>query len=282
MDVCPLVADRLQFLAVSKNPPRDGFEFDALRTGVRGGGGEEVIECAHGATIGNPTANVNGYLTGNAAVWMRSDYRAMLTDVLRRVETRLEALGLSPTAASKQAGLSGDAIRNLQRAAREGRRQGVSTRTITALAPVLETNIGWLLNGEGDPDEARTTDSVAVVGYVSAGASLVRYGEGQGPFDYVAAPRHSTPSTVAAAVRGTSLGPAFDEAVVFYDDVRSPITPDLHGRLCVVGLADGRVLVKIVRPGEEGRYHLISNTAEEPLWNEEIAWAARVTDVRPR
>lgn len=124
--------------------------------------------------------------------------------------------------------------------------------------------------------------TVPVVGYVSAGSSLVQYAEGQGPFDYVEAPKLSTPSTVAAAVRGVSLGPAFDEAILFYDDVRSPVTEDLHGRLCVVGLIDGSVLVKILRPGEQGRYHLISNSAEEPLWNKEVIWAARVTEVRPR
>lgn len=241
-----------------------------------------MIECAHGATIGNPTALVNGYLTGYARKPGRSDYRTMLEDVVRRVEERLQALNLSATAASKAAGLSQDAIRNLQRAAKAGSRQGVSTRTINALAPVLETNVNYLLNGEGDPDESAATDSVQVVGYVSAGAAVVQYGAGQGPFETVPAPRIRTEHTVAVAVRGVSLGPAFDESIIFYDEVRSPVTPDLIGRLCVVGLSDERVLVKVIRQGENGRFHLLSNTAEEPLWDQEIEWAARVTEVRPR
>lgn len=232
--------------------------------------------------IGNPTAFVNGYLTGNAYVRLQSDCRAMLRDVLERVESRLKALGLSANGASKAAGLSGDAIRNLRRAAGDDGRAGVSTRTITALAPVLKTSVEWLLNGTGDPEEGGASDSVSVVGYVSAGDALVQYGAGQGPFYEVPAPRERTETTVAVEVSGTSLGPAFDQSLIFYDDVRSPVTPDLIGRLCVVGLSDDRVLVKTLRKGEGGRFHLLSNTAEEPIWNAEVVWAARVKEVRPR
>lgn len=138
----------------------------------------------------------------------------------------------------------------------------------------------WLLYSRGDSTAA--TDSVPLVGYVSAGAALALYEAGQGPFDHVPAPRDSKASTVAVAVQGVSLGPAFDESLIFYDDVRSPVTPDLHGSLCVVGLEDGRVMVKVVRPGEDGRFHLLSNTAEEPMFNEAVRWAAKVTEVRPR
>lgn len=128
-----------------------------------------------------------------------------------------------------------------------------------------------------------STDSVVpLVGYVGAGAVATLFRDSQGPFDQVLAPRDATQNTVAVEVRGASLGPAFDQAVIFYDDVRSPVTPDLHGRLCVVGLTDGRVLVKILRAGADGRYHLLSNTAEEPLLDQDIAWAARVKDIRPR
>lgn len=206
----------------------------------------------------------------------------MLSAVVERVEARLEVVGLSASAASKAAGLGVDAIRNMQRAAKGEGRQGVSTRTINALAPVLQTNVNYLLNGEGDPDETGASDTVPVVGYVSAGSALVHYGAGQGPFESVAAPRNRTENTVAVEVRGTSLGPAFDESIVFYDEVHSPVTSDQIGRLCVVGLPGDRVLVKVIRQGEGGRFHLLSNTAEEPLWNQEILWAARVTEVRPR
>jgi SOS-response transcriptional repressor LexA len=99
--------------------------------------------------IGNFTAAVNGYLTGRETPPRRSYYRPMLQDVLSRIEERLRVVGLSAAAASRQAGLSEDAIRNLKRAVKEpDGRKGVSTRTITALAPVLQTSAAWLLTGE--------------------------------------------------------------------------------------------------------------------------------------
>jgi transcriptional regulator with XRE-family HTH domain len=184
---------------------------------------------------------------------------------------------LSTAELAARVGRSESAVRN-----QENGTNGIPAALAAQYGRALSVTPEWLLFGEGDVTDRPATDSVPVVGYVSAGASLVQYAEGQGPFDYVPAPRESTPSTVAAAVRGVSLGPAFDEALVFYDDKRSPVTPDLHGKLCVVGLVDGRVLVKVLRPGEDGRFHLTSNTAEEPLWNQDVDWAAKVTDIRPR
>lgn len=273
-----------ELLTVAEKTPTDGrFRERKFRpVGLREG--EEMIDGAHAThTIGKTTALVNGNLTGLYGSPMRSDYRPMLSSVLERVEARLTALGLSANAASKEAGLSADAIRNLRRAAADPQgRQGVSTKTIMALAPVLRTSVEWLLTGEGEHGDGDSTDSVAVVGFVGAGSVATLFSEGQGPFDEVEAPAHATPNTVGLAVRGASLGPAFDEGIVFYDDVRSPVTPDLHGRLCVVGLEDGRVLVKILRSAGDGTFHLFSNTLEEPLLNEPVAWAARVKDVRPR
>jgi len=76
----------------------------------------------------------------------------MLKDVVTRIESRLEAKGLSAAKASESAGLSRDAIRNLQRSVQEGRDAGASTRTITALASVLDVSPAWLLTGNGTPD----------------------------------------------------------------------------------------------------------------------------------
>lgn len=186
--------------------------------------------------------------------------------------------GLSALQLAERIGRSESAVRN-----QENGTNGITVPLAAKYGRALSVSPEWLLYGHGEPAGPEPASaSVPVVGYVSAGSSLVQYAEGQGPFDYVPAPKMSTDSTVAASIRGVSLGPAFDEALLFYDDVRSPVTADLHGRLCVVGLADGRVLVKVLRPGEAGRFHLISNTAEEPLWNEEIQWAARVTEIRPR
>lgn len=71
-----------------------------------------------------------------------------LEAIYARVLERLEATGLSATAASKQAGLSADAIRNIRRAIETGSHKGVSTTTLAALAPVLGTTVAWLHDGD--------------------------------------------------------------------------------------------------------------------------------------
>ena len=101
----------------------------------------------------------------------------MLSQVLERVEKRLKATGQSAAAASKAAGLSEDAIRNMKRAETKVGRAGVSTRTIAALARVLQTTSGWLMDGAG-PEEAAGEASTPLLGLVGANAASTR---GSGP-----------------------------------------------------------------------------------------------------
>jgi transcriptional regulator with XRE-family HTH domain len=134
-----------------------------------------------------------------------------------------------------------------------------------------------------DPGEV-VTDRVATVpvaGYVGAGTEMHFYAEGQGPLDEAPAPEDVTAQTVAAEVRGQSLGPLFDGWRVYFDDRREPVTDDLIGRLCVVGLSDGRVLVKQVRRGRvEGQFELHGQFGE-PVLDAEVIWAAKVTSMMP-
>src|SRR5580658_1217582 len=92
-----------------------------------------------------------------------------LEDILSRVESRLEAVGLSAHAASLAA-KKPDAIRNLKRAVKNGDRRGVTTETLAALAPVLKTSAAWLLEGAGDPGVGI---QVKVVGKIGAGAEIL-------------------------------------------------------------------------------------------------------------
>ena len=149
----------------------------------------------------------------------------------------------------------------------------------------------WLYDGTGamrpgkrpakTPAKPRARQA-PLVGYVGAGSRTHLFAEGQGPLGGVAAPDDATENTVAVEIRGDSLGAFFRGWLVFYDDVRSPVTPDLHQKLCIVGLKDGRILIKKIQPSRaEGLFHLLSHT-EDPLLDQEIAWAAAVTSMRPQ
>lgn len=124
---------------------------------------------------------------------------------------------------------------------------------------------------------------VRVVGYVGAGAGAHYYALSPDDLEAVPAPPGATPNTVAVEIRGASLGPHFDHWLAFYDDVRRPLTEDLIGHLCVIGLSDERVLIKKVEKGaKKGLFRLLSNVGEAPIENVPIEWAARVRNMMPR
>lgn len=127
--------------------------------------------------------------------------------------------------------------------------------------------------------ESRRT--VPLVGNVGAGAEAHFYDVGQDPFDEVEAPSTATVDTVAVRIRGQSMGAWYDNWLVYYDEVRNPVTADLLGEVCVVGLADGRVLIKQLQASRnEGYFHLISLT-EPPITDAVVEWAAKVKEMRP-
>lgn len=224
--------------------------------------------------------------------------------IISRIDQRLKALApvgekkLSDRAASLRSGLSQDGIRTIRRQFITGKQKGVTSETLEKLAKGLRTTPMWLMREEGPEtvskarhiesseilaDRNDATKTVRVAGYVGAGgeASYYRYSDDQ--FDYVEPPPGATDQTVAVEVKGGSLGDAFKSWLVFYRDIRSPVTEDLHGKLCVVGLADDRILVKVIRRERNDTFTLLSNAnLEPPIEDAEIEWAAKVTDMRPR
>lgn len=94
--------------------------------------------------------------------WHNTMLSMELAGILRRIESRLKAVGLTATKASKLAGKP-DSIRNIRRAVKEGRRSGVSTSTLQALAPVLKTTQGWLLTGMNGGEDGKIAGVVAAL-----------------------------------------------------------------------------------------------------------------------
>ena len=123
---------------------------------------------------------------------------------------------------------------------------------------------------------------VKVKGYVGAGAEAHYYALADEDFEEVEAPLGATDQTIAVEIKGTSFGPLMESWLVFYDDIHSPITEALIGKVCVVGLSDDRILIKKIVRNRNGGFDLHSNSNEDPLLDVDIEWAAKVTDIRPR
>jgi transcriptional regulator with XRE-family HTH domain len=130
----------------------------------------------------------------------------------------------------------------------------------------------WLLEGEGPAGGG--DQLVQVVGHVGAGAEMY-FATGQGPFGEVERPLGAAETAVAVEIRGGSLGP-FSGWYAYFDHRRDAPSRDLIGQLCVVGLADGRVLIKRVAAGRKARHFDLWGAAGEPLQDQRLDWAAPV------
>jgi len=142
----------------------------------------------------------------------------------------------------------------------------------------FEVTREWLLTGQGSfhsTNEPRSPN-VRVVGYVGAGGAAHLYDVASSHLDKITPATGIAENGAAMEVRGNSVGPYFNRWYVFYDDVRRPMSSAFIGQLCVIGLPDGRILIKQVQRGtREGLYNLHSAT-EKTITDATIEWATRV------
>jgi hypothetical protein len=206
----------------------------------------------------------------------------MLSQVLERVEKRLKVVGLSAAAASKAAGLSEDAIRNMKRAETKEGRAGVSTRTLSALAKVLGTTSGWLMDGSG-PEETAGEPTTLLLGRVGANAaSTVLYSTGD-PTNSVVPALNWAPDAVAVQVSGDSCGEIYpDGSLLWFERQDTPPSPDLIGEIVVLETEEGHVLVKRLERGEKRGLYDLKSVVGETLRGQRLKWAARIlASVKP-
>lgn len=240
---------------------------------------------AMSANIGISTGVVNGFLTGRDEQPWRSFYRPMLDDILSRIETRLKAMKLSASAASKAAGLSEDAIRNIQRAAEKGDRKGVTTRTLAGLAKALNTTEAWLLRGDGPEESVGAANAARIIGRVGADTSgSVIMSTADDRWDMVTLPPGATTRSVALEVSGHSMNTfAPDGSLIFFEDQQTPPSADLLNEMCVVETEDGQVLVKLLKRGSAAGLYDLESEVGPRIHDVRLRWAAEVqVVVRPR
>lgn len=126
------------------------------------------------------------------------------------------------------------------------------------------------------------TAGTRVVGQVGAGFEAHFY-EGSDELDIVETPPGASDKTVAVIVRGDSMrGTADDRSTLYYEDEPQPINDNMIGRLCVLWLSDGRVLVKRPRSGSApGLFHLESTNADT-MFDVPVDGGSVVDWIKPR
>lgn len=200
----------------------------------------------------------------------------------QRLRQARTAAGLTQSDVATAAGVSPQAVSGWERG-----ESVPEMEKLRVIARGVHSSVSWLLEDEGgglEGGDLADGPTVPLKGYVRAGAHAQYLPLNDDELDRVEAPAGSTSRTVALEIRGDSLGELFDRWLVFFDDVRSPVTPDLLGKLCVVWVNDGRVLIKKVKKQRNGLFALYSNYEKQdpPIEDVQLDGAARVKAMVPR
>ena len=124
---------------------------------------------------------------------------------------------------------------------------------------------------------------VQVIGRVGANPEgVVLFATGQDPAELAPIPPGGTDKAAALKVVGHSMhGVADDGALIYFEDQRTPPTPDMLGHVVVVETDTDEVLVKrLLRGSRPGLYDLES-VAGPMRRDARLRWAAHITAIIP-
>ena len=141
----------------------------------------------------------------------------------------------------------------------------------------------WLYDAAGAMLPAAAAGFVPIIGRVGANPDgLVLFAQGQEPGDLAPIPPGGTEKAVALLVVGHSMrGVADDGALIYFEDQRTAVTPDMLGHVVVVEVDTDEVLVKrLLRGSRAGRYDLES-IAGPTRQDAKLRWAAHITAIIP-
>ena len=149
---------------------------------------------------------------------------------------------------------------------------------LAKLAKALDVSVEWLKVGDGG------VMTLPVVGYIGGGAEFHAIDDNAkgGGIDTITAPPGCADDSVAVQIRGDSMMPVYNDGdILVYSDRRYDAESFFNKR-CIVGLADGRILVKtLTRGSQDGLFTLISFNAA-PIIDVVIEWVGKIEWVQPR
>lgn len=122
---------------------------------------------------------------------------------------------------------------------------------------------------------------VPVVGYVGAGLEAHFYDLSHGSIYFeIEEPLFDRNPTIID-VHDHGLGSQFDNWLVFFHEIHKPVTSDLVGHFCVVGMADGQVVLRQLERGRTAKcYDLLSEFGTD-FRDVAVSWAAKVKIIVP-
>lgn len=158
-----------------------------------------------------------------------------------------------------------------------------SYRRAKEYAAAFAVSAEWLYDAAGSARPPGGEGFVSVIGHVGANPEgLVLFALGQDLGELVPIPPGGTDQARALKVVGHSMrGVADDGALIYFEDQRTPPSPDMLGHVVVVELDTEEVLVKrLLRGSKPGLYDLES-LAGPTRQDARLRWAAHITAIIP-
>lgn len=164
----------------------------------------------------------------------------------------------------------------------EANRRGVDAEMAVRYGRAFGVDAAWLLFG-GANRKPRPTQLVPIIGKVGAdneGRVLLSTGQASG--DQAPIPPGGSNRSAALEVQGHSMrGFSDDGSLIYFEDQHTRPLHDHLGRVVVVELATGEVLVKRLLRGDSPEVWDLESIAGPTLRGVRIAWVANITAIIP-
>lgn len=168
-------------------------------------------------------------------------------------------------------------------AANENGNAPFSYRRAKDYARAFGVTAEWLYDASGPMRGLAVEGMVPVIGHVGANPEgTVLFATGQDPAELAPIPPGGTDRARALRVVGHSMrGVADDGALIYFEDQRTPPTPDMLGHVVVVETDGDEVLVKRLLRGSAPGVYDLESLAGPTLRDARLRWAAHITAIIP-
>lgn len=203
-------------------------------------------------------------------------FGSMTEDISRRLRTVREQRYETAQDAAEALGMKYPTY-----AGHENGSRGITRNAAQRYADFFKVSYEWLLTGRG-LIKGKGNDLIPIVGRVGASSDgVIVQSDGQGFLGWVPRPMGASADTVAVEVFGGSMGYLADGSIIIYSVQHGQPLPDMIGVAVVVGLSDGRVLLKrLLRGSEPGLWDLESINGPM-LSDQKLDWVSHIDYIVP-
>lgn len=192
----------------------------------------------------------------------------------KRVEARLSELGKSQRWLAEQIGIKQPSINAIIKG-----EKARGTKYLVEIAAALEVSPEWL-SAERGQKFPNASPQALLVGKVGAGAEVTRFDDGT-VLEGIDPPP-GAPNCNAAVISGDSMHPLQDGWIVFYGQEFQGVPESAIGKMAIVQVKDGPILLKTLKPGSRKGLWRLESWNAPAREDVKVEWAAKVIDIRPR